>query len=146
MLSPITMLHAQDSSEEVQYKRSSLAIINIKHPKYAYNKEIEFILSKSDKPDRFNDHTMKVKSVVFSNEDKDQTDNINRFIEQNKLGRRLVSKWFNHKKKTCDFHKPHVLQIMSNKITIFLINAFFHNSLLFKFNGTKLLLFPHTCK
>ncbi len=100
MLSPITMLHAQDSSEEVQYKRSSLAIINIKHPKYAYNKEIEFILSKSDKPDRFNDHTMKVKSVVFSNEDKDQTDNINRFIEQNKLGRRLVSKWFNHKKNS----------------------------------------------
>ena len=94
LLSAATMSFAQE--QDVNYKRSSLAIINIKHPKYAYNKEIEYILSKSGSPERFNDHSMKVKSVVFSNENKDQTSNINMFINQNKLGRRLVSRWFNH--------------------------------------------------
>ena len=93
-------VYGQETTSEMQYKRSSLAVINIKHPKYAYNKEIEYILSKSGNPERFNDHSMKVRSVVFSHENKDQTDNINRFIEQNKLGRRLVSRWFNHTKNS----------------------------------------------
>lgn len=99
LISAVAM-YGQETTSEMQYKRSSLAVINIKHPKYAYNKEIEFILSKSGNPERFNDHSMKVRSVVFSHEEKDQTDNINKFIEQNKLGRRLVSKWFNHKKNS----------------------------------------------
>ena len=89
-------MHAQETTSELQYKRSSLAVINIRHPKYAYNKEIEFILSQKDSLERFNNHSLKVRSVVFSHENKDQTDNINRFVEQNKLGRRLVSKWFDH--------------------------------------------------
>lgn len=84
----------------MQYKRSSLAVINIRHPKYAYNKEIEFVLSTTSGPERFNDHTLKVRSVIFSNEKKDQEDNIRMFIDQNQLGRRLVSKWFDHTKNS----------------------------------------------
>lgn len=97
---PLSMMRAQETTSEMQYKRSSLAVINIKHPKYAYNKEIEFILSQQDSLERFYNHSLKVRSVVFSHENKDQTDNINRFVEQNKLGRRLVSKWFDHTKNS----------------------------------------------
>ena len=95
-----TAMYSEDSNDDMQYKRSSLAVINIRHPKYAYNKEIEFILSHSANPERFNDHSMTVRSVIFSNEKKDQEGNIKMFIDENYLGRRLVSKWFDHKKNT----------------------------------------------
>lgn len=91
---------AQQEDEAYHYQRNSIYPIFIKHPQYAYNKEIEYVLGKNPMPERFNDHALKVRNVVFSSKDKDLKDAIDDFIQQNQLARRVVSKWFNHTKST----------------------------------------------
>ena len=91
---------AQDKQDEAIYERNSLYMLMVKHPKYAYNKEIEYVFSTMAKPERFNDHSLKVKSVIFSSKDKDLSDEIADMIVKTQLGKRLVGKWFNRNAKT----------------------------------------------
>ena len=95
-----TPVFAQDRIEESKYERGSLYMMMVKHPKYAYNSEIEYVFSTMKKPERFNDHSMKVKSVIFSSKDKDLADEIGNMIRKTQLAKRLVGKWFNRNTKT----------------------------------------------
>ena len=49
---------AQTPKEDYEYERSSLYMMMVKHPQYAYNKEIEYVFSRIKIPDRFNDHSL----------------------------------------------------------------------------------------
>ena len=91
---------SQEKQEESKYERNSLYMLMVKHPKYAYNKEIEYVFSTMEKPDRFYDHSLKVKSVIFSSKDKDLSDEIADMTVKTQLGKRMVGKWFNRDKKT----------------------------------------------
>ena len=91
--------YAQAPVEDYEYERSSLYMMMVKHPQYVYNKEIEHVFSHIDFPDRFNDHSLQNKSVIFSSSSDDLSSSINKFLKQKEIGRRLVSKWFNRTKK-----------------------------------------------
>lgn len=95
-------LQAQESAE-FRYDRGSLYMMMIKHPNLTFNREIEFVFSNMMKPDRFNDHSLGVKSVQFA-EDEDQVKNISSFIKQVQLGKKIVAKWFNRDKQTGGFN------------------------------------------
>lgn len=94
---------AQTEKEEVNYQRSSLYSLMVKRPARAYNKEIEFVFSHMEKPERFNDHSLNVKSVIFTSDNEDISESIIQFMKESKMGRRLVGKWFNRNKKDGSF-------------------------------------------
>lgn len=91
---------AQGIKDEPDYERSSLYMMMVKHPQYAYNKEIEFVFSTMAKPVRFNDHSLKTKTVVFSSKDKDLTSSITAMLAKSQLAKRLVGRWFNRNPET----------------------------------------------
>ena len=90
---------AQNHQENYAYERSSLYMMMVKHPQYAYNKEIEHVFSHIRFPERFNDHSLSNKSVIFSSSSDDLTSSIQKFLDQKEIGRRLVSKWFHRTKE-----------------------------------------------
>jgi len=89
----------QVHEEDYAYERSSLYMMMVKHPQYAYNKEIEHVFSRIQFPERFNDHSLSNKSVIFSSSSEDLTNSIQKFLDQKEIGRRLVSKWFHRSKE-----------------------------------------------
>ena len=91
--------HTQAQEENFNYERSSLYMMMVRHPQYAYNKEIEYVFSRIRFPDRFNNHSLGNKSVVFTSKDDDLSRSIQTFLDSKEIGRRLVSKWFNRSKR-----------------------------------------------
>ena len=103
LISFTSLVYLQAQNDSVfRYDRGSLYMMMIKHPNLAFNKEIEYVFGNIEKPDRFNDHYLGVKSVQFA-EDQDQVKNIYSFIKQVQLGKRMVAKWFNRDKQTGGF-------------------------------------------
>lgn len=92
------------SDEDYKYDRASLYMMMIQHPKYTLNKEIATAFEAMPTPDRFNDHALNVKSIYFATDDKDERENIENFIAQVDMGRKLVSKWFGRDKTDGSFN------------------------------------------
>ena len=103
---------------DFKYERSSLYMMMIKHPNLSFNREIEFVFSRMEKPDRFNDHGLGVHSVQFA-EDKDQIKNINSFIKQVQLGKKIVAKWFNRNKLDGSFNMELIKERGNYNATMF---------------------------
>ncbi len=91
--------------DERAYQRSSIIMMMIEHPMYLYQQELTDVFKAMSCPDRFNDHSLGVKSVKFATQEfSDQQDAIASFIKQVKLGNRAVAKWFNWDKATGTFN------------------------------------------
>lgn len=93
------ILQAQEN-EHIEYERSSLHIMMIKHPNQKFDDIIEDVFKSSPFPQRFNNHDLGVKVVTFAEIGGDQQANIESFIEQVALGQKMVAKWFNRDKKS----------------------------------------------
>lgn len=94
---------AQENQEEVNYERSSLHIMMIKHLNQKYDETIEQVFKSSPFPDRFNDHNLGVKSVAFAETSTDISTHIDEFCKKVNLGQKMVAKWFDRDKATGSF-------------------------------------------
>jgi hypothetical protein len=94
-------------SKPDEYRRSSLYSILIKHPEKEFCNEIVTAFNAIPLPDKYDDHNLKIRVVnayIPQKSDKkiaeQQRENIDKFIVQNDIGRRLIAKWFNREKET----------------------------------------------
>lgn len=86
--------------DDYDYERSSICMMLQQHPAKKFGSEIQYIFSRMQIPSRFNDHGLGVRLVSFAEDGRDPVKNIESFIKQTGLGRRLIAKWFNRDKKT----------------------------------------------
>lgn len=91
---------------DVEYHRSSLYSILIKHTDKEFCQDIINVFDSIPIPEKFNEHNLSkrvINSIAYKKEDdreKSQKEGIDRFLEANAIGRRLVAKWFNRNNKT----------------------------------------------
>lgn len=91
----IMNLNAQDTKEvNVKYRRSSLYTVMLHDPSKQYAEVIKTSFEKGPIPEKFNDHIIGER-VIARTADKDQSNNINSYLETNKIAKQLVAKWFN---------------------------------------------------
>ncbi len=69
-----------------------------------YTNELEYVFTKMQLPDKFNNHDLNVKCIKDYSKSKDKTKRINVFLEESQLAKRVVSKWFNRDKETGSFN------------------------------------------
>lgn len=91
---------AQEPSQEVSYRRSSLYQILVNHREQNFAEEIKDVFLQIPVSEHFNDHDLSVKVVDMSEKlKKSSSDNenavITNFLNENKIAGRLVAKWFN---------------------------------------------------
>lgn len=88
----------------MEYRRSSLYSVLVKHSKLPYCSQVETAFMAIDTPDKFNNHDLEIKSFESSskkaNEKGEKKEKLNTadaklFIQSNKIPHRLVGKWFN---------------------------------------------------
>lgn len=91
-----------------KYHRSSLYSIMLKHPEKEFGTEIVEAFKSIHIPDKYNDHTLKLKifpSPVLKKLSKEEMqgafkDAITNLMNRNKVARRMVEKWFDRDAKT----------------------------------------------
>ncbi len=115
LVSTIMCANPHDKSdglpELTKYHRSSLYSLVLKHPELEFGKEIVDVFKSVPLPDRFNNHDLKFKALpapVMRKVSKHEIDNayqysVMQMLERNKIGGRLVGKWFNRDKDTGTF-------------------------------------------
>lgn len=94
-----------------KYHRNSLYSILLKHPEKEYCKEMIEAFKKIPIPERYNNHDLKYKVLsapIMRHYTKDEIegaykDAIERLLIKNKIGGRLVEKWFNRNSSTGAF-------------------------------------------
>lgn len=91
---PLLTAFAQQDSLAMQYRRSSLYSLLIKHNEQKFAQEISDVFLKIPTPDKYNNHDLSVKVVNMDAKLKD-TDLIENFIETNGIASRMVARWFN---------------------------------------------------
>ena len=89
-------IYAQ-TEDDYEYERASVCMMLIKHPAKQFGCEIQYVFSRMQLPERFNDHDLGVRLVSFA-EEKNPEKNISLFAQKVSLGRRMVAKWFNRDK------------------------------------------------
>lgn len=95
---------AQDISEN-EYERSSLHVMMLRHLNSKYLDVVETVFNDMPFPERFNNHNLGVRRIALAGSDgEDQNTNINAFIEQVGLGKKMVAKWFNRDKASGSFN------------------------------------------
>lgn len=94
---------AQDV-EDYEYERSSLHVMLESHLNSKYNDVVEQVFRQIPFPERFNDHNLGVKVFALAGKDGDQNYNIESYISQVNLGKKMVAKWFNRDKNTGDMN------------------------------------------
>lgn len=87
-------LHAQKDSTMMDYRRSSLYSLLVNHDDQKFAKEISDVFLKIPTPDKYNNHDLSVKVVLMDQKMKD-VDVVNKFVEDNNIASRMVSRWFN---------------------------------------------------
>ena len=105
-IASIFNLQAQTESE---YRRSALYSILIKHAEKAFCPEIIEAFDSIPIPEKFDNHNLNIRIVNayvpphLQNNKELQKQNIETFLTQNDIGRRMVAKWFNRDKNTGSF-------------------------------------------
>lgn len=98
---------AQQSNDQLEnrYRRLSLCNILIKHPKEKYADEIEAQFLKIPVSEQFNDHNLSVRVISTHEKIKDE-DPVTDFVRRNRMGSRMIGKWFNRNMLTgqCDMN------------------------------------------
>lgn len=111
---PQLFAQEQDSSDDAaeKYRRSSLCNILISHPDFQYGMEIDTAFHSVPVPDKFNDHTVTTLNILSSattmkkgGKKKLETNmsDIDCFLDENKIARNMVAKWYNRDSRTGKF-------------------------------------------
>lgn len=79
---------------ETKYRRNSLYTMMIHDPARPYADVIRASFENGPIPEKFNDHVLGTR-VIEATGAKDESENIAAFLEQNKIARDMVAKWFN---------------------------------------------------
>ena len=101
-----------------KYHRSSLYSIMLKHPEKEYCNEIIEAFKAIPIPDKYNNHDLKIKvmpapvlkAMTMDEIEGGYKDAILSLLNRNKVGGRLVEKWFDRDKTTCAFDMDLVAQ------------------------------------
>lgn len=93
---------AQDSPVRQPYRRSSIYSIML-NTGIKYSDEMELVFADFTVPDKFNDHSLGLKSIKDLSKVKDKRAPIERFLYKSQLAKRMVSKWFCRDKTTGAF-------------------------------------------
>lgn len=96
--------YSQDTEEAQYYERCSLHTMMIVHKNQKYSDVVEKAFKSVPFPERFNDHNLGVKSVVFAETSSDMSSHIELFCEEVNMGQKMVAKWFNRNKQTGTFN------------------------------------------
>lgn len=107
----LTVCSANAKEPQPKYHRSSLYSIILNHPEQQFASEIIEAFKEIPLPDKYNDHNLKLsvmKAPVLQKLSKEELegankDAIHRMLVKNKIGGRLVEKWFNRNRKTGEF-------------------------------------------
>lgn len=107
------------------YNRSSLFTFSILNPGYGMTNEIYRTLLKIETPDRFNDHnlSLRVLSTEGDPTEEELQGQITAFLERNKVGQRLVSKWFNRDRNDGSFDMELIKERGNYNATVEDVNA-----------------------
>lgn len=90
---------AQDAvNQDTKYRRSSLYTLMIDDPSAPNAAFIKSSFEKGPIPEKFNDHTLGVR-IIPATAAKDESENITSFLNQNKIAKMAVAKWFNRSPK-----------------------------------------------
>lgn len=102
LLSLLAVAAMQVKAQEAQpkYMRSSIYSVLINHTNQKFGTEIKEAFLQIPVPDRFNDHNLSVKVLnldsKLENANKDRENEVvTNFLQQNRVGSRLVARWFN---------------------------------------------------
>lgn len=93
---------AQERQLEQSYRRSSLYSIML-NTGIKYSNEMEQVFADFTVPDKFNDHSLGLKSIKDVSKVEDKHVPIERFLYKSQLAKRMVSKWFSRDKNTGAF-------------------------------------------
>lgn len=104
LISSSLALSAQVTPENVKYRRSSLYTLMIDNPNRAHAEVIKQAFSNSPIPEKFNDHIVGPRTILAKDSSKDQTNNINAYMNEQQVARALVAKWFNRSDKGFDMN------------------------------------------
>lgn len=94
-------LFGQES--DMNYRRSSLYSVLIRHPEKRFDRDIDTVFALIPISEKYNDHNLKIRAINSVSRRRDQSDTvtvketIETFISKNDIAKRLVSKWFNRK-------------------------------------------------
>lgn len=94
------------------YHRSSLYSVLLKHPEQQFSKEIVTTFLKIPIPDKYNNHNLKItimnapilKKMTKEEIEGSYKDAICNMLNRNKIGGRIIEKWFNRDKHTGAFN------------------------------------------
>ena len=86
------------ADRDIKYRRISLYTLMIQDPTRPYAETIKTSFEKGAIPEKFNDHTLGSR-IIASTQAKDESTNINSYLETNNIARDIVAKWFNRSKK-----------------------------------------------
>lgn len=102
-------MHANAQEIQPKYTRSSIYSVLINHTDQKFGSEIKEAFLQIPVPDRFNDHNLSVKVLNLDKKltgaNKGQENQVvTDFLQQNKIGSRLVARWFDRDMTTgkCD--------------------------------------------
>lgn len=105
MLLVSSTIGAQEQNDEqaAKYRRSSIYSMLVRHTEKKFGNEIMEEYLKLPVPDKYDNHNLNVR-LVETTDEKQQEEEITRFLEKNQVAKRLVAKWFERNKETgvCD--------------------------------------------
>lgn len=95
--------HVKGQGEDMEYRRSSLCSILIRHPERKYDFDIAQVFPTIPIPDKYNDHNLDERDITSTMIKKNKSargkkvmdKTIIPYIENENVGKQLVSKWFN---------------------------------------------------
>jgi len=100
-----------DISLEPKYRRSSLYSILVKYASTEFCTDIVDVFYSIPIPDKFDDHNLKIRDInayIPRNAEQQkagqQKENVENFLLQNEIGRRLVAKWFDRDSRSGAFN------------------------------------------
>ena len=102
LLALFVLCQAQDSPVRQYYRRSSLYSIML-NSGMKYADEMEQVFADFTVPDKFNDHSLGLKSIKDLSKVTEKRVPIERFLYKSQLAKRMVSKWFCRDKATGAF-------------------------------------------
>lgn len=106
LLSLVSSVMAKGKDGVIEdYNRSSLYTFSIMNPGMGFYTEIFKTILNVQHPDRFNDHNLSLRILSTEGNPKSEElqSQITAFLERNKVGQRLVSKWFNRDREDGSF-------------------------------------------
>ena len=94
----IASANAQEEAD-YKYERPSLYCMMIENPGASFNEDIKAVYQNVRQPERFNDHSLGVKTIMFGDK-RDQKENIDIFLKKFGLAKKMVARWFKRDKST----------------------------------------------